>query len=162
MARWGDPNETSTIKGVNVNGIASTQELNGRMMNDRSMQRQADIVVGVPSTTNKYSVVGINAAKVQPAVDAIESYIKNIENKISEIKESADMNQFVKSDVIQTSVKNYIARVEEYCTNLTSNMRAFKDELVRAQQAWEAFAQGLSYSIEQDTNSTNVGTYKAS
>ena len=108
----------------------------------------------------QYSIVGMDASKAETTIQTIDEYVQRIEAKARQINESADMDLALKSDVIQGSVKNYIGKVEEYCANLCSQLRFFRDRLQGANDAWKAHAETLSQTISTDTGSFDAGVHK--
>ena len=56
--------------------------------------------------------------------------------------------------------RNYIEKVEEYCANLCSQLKLFRDRLQEADAAWRAHAEALSQTISADTASFDAGTHR--
>lgn len=102
-----------------------------------------------------YSIVGMDASKVGSTVQAIEEYVQRIRNKVEQINESADMNVALKSDVIQASVKNYIEKVELYCSSLCYQLITFRDRLEGANEAWQSMAERLAGVVSKDASTVN-------
>ena len=90
---------------------------------------------------NEYSVVGMDVTKVQAAIDAIDTYIKKLNDKAMELNESANVGVMIKSETIQDNVRFYIESVERCCAGLCSSLEMFKEKLLGAQEAWEEYEQ---------------------
>lgn len=132
----------------NSDGINVTNSINS-FTEQRSQQRTN----ANPWEANSYSIVGMDITKVEGAISSIDDYVSRIENKAREINEKADMNVAFKSDVVQTSVRAYVEKVEEYCVNLCSQLLNFRDRLKMAKEAWELHMQEFSENISSSTNS---------
>ena len=123
-------------------------------------QRDANRLTDKFDLAYSYSIVGMDATKVGAAVQSINDYVERVENCVRQINEDANMNMALKSDVIQISARNYVKKVEEYCANLCSQLKLFRDRLQEAEAAWKDHAESLSQGISVDTASFDTGTHK--
>lgn len=109
-----------------------------------------------------YDVVGINASKITTSViPAFEDYIKNINNKIKEIKvTAAKMNSAFKGSDLQKAVTSYVDKMETYMVNFTTQLRAFEDKLMDVKNAWDKAQQQQAQTISKTGNDfANVNSY---
>lgn len=104
-----------------------------------------------------FSIVGMDITKVQPAIDAIDTYVLALENHIEAIDPLAQSTEAFKGETLDTSMIKYVQKVKDYCMNLASQLRAFQDKLVDAQNAWKASVNKISETIDQSTGSYSTG-----
>lgn len=139
----------------NTNAINDNNTID-KMMSQRNTTRLSERW----DLSNHLSIVGMDATKVGAAIQAIDEYVQRLETKSRQINENAKIDQALKGDMIQTSVRNYIEKVEEYCVNLCSQLRFFRDRLQGASDAWQMHAENIAQNIATDTGSFDAGVHK--
>lgn len=105
-------------------------------------------------------VVGLNAKEILNMKQAITTMCDNIKKEIDKIQVDLDSTTAYKGEGIKNALQIYLTNVAAYCSNLTSNLKAFNDKLTDVKNQWDAatssmgekisgnagqFAQGSSY-----------------
>lgn len=86
--------------------------------------------------SSNYSVVGINTKQIPEMRNAIRNYVNDIQEHLAQIKVSTDPSIALKGTGMEQAVKDYIAKVVNYCNALCSNLLAFSDKLAKVEAAW--------------------------
>lgn len=114
---------------------------------------------GVGNTTkSEYSVVGINVNKIPDVQNAIDEYVRGLEEHINQIEANADPNAAFLSEDVQASVKNYLEKVKTYCKNLESQLIAFSDKLSEVRTAWETGTKNIASGVDSSNAAFSEGT----
>lgn len=106
-----------------------------------------------------YSLVGMDVSKVPAVINKMDAYIKAIEQHLDGIQADASPNGAYKGEEVQAAVRKYIEKVQNYCVNLCSQLRAFEDRLKAAQEAWETATKNIAESVNTSNGSFSEGTY---
>lgn len=88
-----------------------------------------------------YSIVGIDATKVEPMREQIRTSVANIQGYLDGIEATANAANAFRSEEIVAAVQRYVDSVKEYSKALVSDLLAFSDKLKDVQEAWEASSQ---------------------
>lgn len=122
----------------------------------------SQIVKGVSSIFNGggYSVVGINATKVEEMRNAIREYVRAIQAHLDGIDPTTNANGAFKGEEIQNAVRSYVERLKQYSKDLTSQLLAFSDKLKDVADAWEAYNKSMAENVTSTSSSFgNNGAY---
>ena len=140
----------------NVSVVAGAAATN--LIDNRAGARE-----GASTTSdNMYSIVGMNITKVDSVVRSIDMYCNRIKEKLDAVDAKAQADNAFKGDLVQQAVKNYIEKVKLYSTNLTSQLKAFQDEILDAKDQWEASVKSFASTIDTTTSQFNAGeTYQS-
>ena len=151
MASWETQTRTSGFDAMSF----TTNQISGR---EGSRQKASGGV-----RRGGYKIVGMDVTKVGPAIEALNTYVTNIEKYVEGLEATATSSQAFKSEVVTAAVKKYIEKVETYCINLCSQLRAFGDKLKDAQAQWEESMRSFADSINTSESQLDAGTkYTAS
>ena len=121
MANWMNGVSESTF---NAKSFSDSQ------ISDREGTREASNVRhGWFGNGRAYSVVGIDANRIDGMRSAIRDYVQAIEGHLDGIEPLANANNAYKSEEVQRAVQEYVQKVKDYCKNLTSQLLAFSDKL---------------------------------
>ena len=100
-------------------------------------------------TGKGYDLRGINATKIQGMIDAIETYIKNINKAIDKLDANASNAGAFKGSELQGAVKKYIQKVESYLKAYTTQLRAFEDKIIDVRNAWNSAQKSQATTINK-------------
>ena len=99
------------------------------------------------ASSNSYSVVGINTAKIPEMRQAIRTYVDNIEEHLKGVRVNTDPTIALRGTGMENAVKEYIALVVNYCEALCTNLLAFSDKLAKVEEAWKNSDTNMSSTI---------------
>lgn len=102
---------------------------------------------------NNYSVVGINAGKVNQMRDAIRTYVKDIQAHLDGIDATTNSSNAFRGDEIKAAVTSYIEKVKEYSKNLTSYLLTFSDKLKDVADQWQAYNESMANNVQNARSS---------
>lgn len=105
-----------------------------------------------------YSVVGINANKIDSVREAIRDYVNAIYAKVDEIDATAKSDSSFKSEEVRDALVNYVAKVKEWARNLTSDLLAFSDKLGDVKNMYIENMSKMSGTISDTSSSFDAGT----
>lgn len=106
-----------------------------------------------------YSIVGIDATKVDGMRNQIRTSVTAVQNYLDGIDATVDAAAAFRSEEIVTAVQGYVNSVKEYSKALISDLLAFSDKLQDVKEAWEASSQSFaSDSIDTNTSSMSDAT----
>lgn len=106
-----------------------------------------------------YSIVGIDATKVDGMRGQIRTSVQAIQDYLEGIEATADSASAFRSEEITAAVQGYINSVKEYSKALVSDLLAFSDKLQDVKEAWEASSRSFaSDSIDTNTSSMSDAT----
>ncbi len=148
MGAW-----ATSVAGVALNAGQSATNV----MNDRLSTRGGETNVKTSSASvlgTEYTLVGMNVNKVKLVTDAIDQYIKYINDKLDQVNALAEADNAFKGGNLQDAVKRYIDKEKQYCEGLCSQLKAFEDKIVDAKTAWEQSVSSFAESV--DTESSNL------
>ena len=103
-------------------------------------------------------VIGLNASKIPEMKSAIMDMCNAIDAKLNELETDIDSNSAYRGEGIDAALKNYLGRVAEYCSNLTSTLRAFNDKLTDVKNQWDAATGSMESQIGSTSGSFATGT----
>ena len=103
-------------------------------------------------------VIGLNASKIPEMKSAIMDMCNAIDAKLNELETDIDSNSAYRGEGIDEALKNYLGRVAEYCSNLTSTLRAFNDKLTDVKNQWDAATGSMESQIGSTSGSFATGT----
>ena len=103
-------------------------------------------------------VIGLNASKIPEMKSAIMDMCNAIDAKLNELETDIDSNSAYRGEGIDAAIKNYLGRVAEYCSNLTSTLRAFNDKLTDVKNQWDAATGSMESQIGSTSGSFATGT----
>ena len=103
-------------------------------------------------------VIGLNASKIPEMKSAIMDMCNAIDAKLNELETDIDSNPAYRGEGIDAALKNYLGRVAEYCSNLTSTLRAFNDKLTDVKNQWDAATGSMESQIGSTSGSFATGT----
>ena len=103
-------------------------------------------------------VIGLNASKIPEMKSAIMDMCNAIDAKLNELETDIDSNSAYRGEGIGAALKNYLGRVAEYCSNLTSTLRAFNDKLTDVKNQWDAATGSMESQIGSTSGSFATGT----
>lgn len=140
---------TTGVSGVTITAAtATTGQIDGRSGAREGASLASD---------NTYSIVGMNMRKVDAVVKSIDMYCERIKLKLEAVDANAKADDAFKGDLVQQAVKNYIEKVKLYSTNLTSQLKAFQDEILDAKAQWQASLSSFASNIDTNTSQFNAG-----
>lgn len=141
-----------------VNG-ATESSFNAKSFSDQQIsKREGSREVAGHTSASQYSVVGIDATKIDGMRSAIRDYVQAIESHLDGIEPLANANNAYKSDEVQKAVQEYVQKVKDYCKNLTSQLLAFSDKLGDVKNSWEKATSEMSSAIGGASGSFEAGT----
>lgn len=108
---------------------------------------------GLIRGNSEFSVVGINASKIDSMRDQIRKSVSNLQTKVDQVGQDLTSSSAYRSEAIKPEVDKYIESVKEYCKALISGLLAFSDKLKDVQEAWIASTQ--SFASEQVSSATS-------
>lgn len=150
MANWMNGVSESTF---NAKSFSDSQ------ISDREGTREASNVGGGWFGNGRaYSVVGIDANRIDGMRSAIRDYVQAIEGHLDGIEPLANANNAYKSEEVQRAVQEYVQKVKDYCKNLTSQLLAFSDKLGDVKSSWERATSEMSSTIGGASGSFDAGT----
>ena len=103
-------------------------------------------------------VIGLNASKIPEMKSAIMDMCNAIDAKLNELETDIDSNSAYRGEGIDAALKNYLGRVAEYCSNLTSTLRAFNGKLTDVKNQWDAATGSMESQIGSTSGSFATGT----
>ena len=103
-------------------------------------------------------VIGLNVSKIPEMKSAIMDMCNAIDAKLNELETDIDSNSAYRGEGIDAALKNYLGRVAEYCSNLTSTLRAFNDKLTDVKNQWDAATGSMESQIGSTSGSFATGT----
>ena len=111
---------------------------------------------------NAGSIVGMSMTEASNMVTAINEYTDAIMNYVKGIEPTANSDVAFKSDAVKTALVSYFEKVQEYCSNLVSDLKAFGDKVTDAKNQWEAATQEMASKVGGTASSFNTSTeYKS-
>ncbi len=122
---------------------------------------QVDVLFGIKKLG--YDVVGINAKKVKTdLIPAFEEYLKGINGKINDINTTAKkIKAAFRGTELENSVSKYVAKMEKFLKDYTSQLRSFEDKLIDVSKAWDSAQSKQAASVNKTASSfSGIGEYK--
>lgn len=98
------------------------------------------------------TVVGINVNHVPKMVDAINEYIKGVNDVINRLNSEVTTKDAF-SGQYATAVSNYVAAVEKVCKSVISELEIFKSKLNEISASYTSKDQSLGSTIGQASSS---------
>ena len=138
--------------GISNVTVAAGAATNG-LIEGRSIGREGASL----ASDNSYSIVGMNMRKVDEVVREIDVYCEAIKMKLEAVDANAKADDAFKGDLVQQAVKSYIEKVKLYSTNLTSQLKAFQDEILDAKAQWQASISSFASSVDTATSDFKAG-----
>lgn len=111
--------------------------------------------IGGNVASSSYDVVGIDTKQIPDMQKAINTYVNEVQEHLSQVKVTTEPSVALKGTEMEIAVKEYVAKVVEYCNALCSNLLAFSDKLYKVQQAWENSDANMSKTINGGAGELN-------
>lgn len=140
MAGW--ETSTSYAKSINADGYINKAQ-SARANDYKKVQNKA------LGTGKNYDLRGINASQIPAMIEAMENYIKKINNKIDAMKANTSSASAFKGTELGKAVTAYIQKVETYLKRYTSQLRAFEDKIIDVRNAWNAAQKAQATTINK-------------
>ena len=109
-------------------------------------------VSGFVSSQFDGDVVGLNVAGIGPMKQAIESYIKTVEDHVNQLKESNLNTDAAMKGEFADAVKTYIATAADCCYCIVTQLRYFEDKLTDVENAYKEKSTSLASTINDSSS----------
>ena len=150
MANW--------MNGVSESTFNAKSFSDSQISNREGTREASNVGGGWFGNGRAYSVVGIDANRIDGMRSAIRDYVQAIEGHLDGIEPLANANNAYKSEEVQRAVQEYVQKVKDYCKNLTSQLLAFSDKLGDVKSSWERATSEMSSTIGGASCSFDAGT----
>lgn len=113
----------------------------------------SDVGAAISSSFNG-DVVGINATKIPDMIQAIEDYIKRVNDHLNKIKEETSTANAMQGEYADAT-KVYVQTACEVCYRIVTQLRYFEDKLVAVQEAYTKKDETMASTISQAASEVN-------
>lgn len=103
-------------------------------------------------------VVGLNAKEIPNMQQAITTMCESIKKEIDKIQVDLDSTTAYKGEGIKAALQTYLTNVAAYCSNLTSNLKAFNDKLTDVKNQWDAATASMGEKISGNAGQFATGS----
>lgn len=114
----------------------------------------------VTTTTSGYDLIGIKGSEVETMRGSIRSYVKGIDTVLEQTLEASAEEAYkaFRGTEAIAAVNTYIAKVKEYCLNVTSALLAFSDKIADVGNAWISAQSNIAGTVDAATAGFDAGT----
>ena len=107
-----------------------------------------------------YDIVGIKGSEVNRICESIRTYVSNIDSYLTGVLETdkAEAKTAFRGTEAVDAVLKYLDKVQEYISNLTSQLLSFSDKVADVGNAWNQAQANIGSTVNASTGSFSAGS----